>query len=90
MFDYNSTFVWVWQSAIGLEDFQDAEPDILAHSTSAILEHFSEKGIRCNAALKALCKRKGLPAEVIIVAKCYPLYSFSFNLCRSFEDVQNL
>ncbi|XP_021610841.1 uncharacterized protein At3g49140 isoform X3 [Manihot esculenta] len=51
------------QSAIGLEDFQDAEPDILAHSTSAILEHFSEKGIRCNAALKALCKRKGLPAE---------------------------
>ncbi|XP_021644069.2 uncharacterized protein At3g49140 isoform X3 [Hevea brasiliensis] len=51
------------QCAIGLEDFQDAEPDILAHSTSAILEHFSEKGIRCNAALKALCKKKGLSAE---------------------------
>ncbi|XP_065867531.1 uncharacterized protein At3g49140 [Euphorbia lathyris] len=51
------------QSAIDLQEFQDAEPDFLVHSTSAILEHFSEKGIRCNAALKALCKKKGLHVE---------------------------
>ncbi|KAJ6334186.1 hypothetical protein OIU78_011151 [Salix suchowensis] len=51
------------QSAVSLQDFQEAEPDVLAHSTSAILEHFSEKGSRCNIALKALCKKKGLPVE---------------------------
>ncbi|XP_022761730.1 uncharacterized protein At3g49140 isoform X3 [Durio zibethinus] len=51
------------QSLISMQDFQDAEPDVLAHSTSAILERFSEKGIRCNVALKALCKKKGLQAE---------------------------
>ncbi|KAH8489461.1 hypothetical protein Peur_059019 [Populus x canadensis] len=51
------------QSVVSLQDFQDAEPDVLAHSTSAILEHFSGKGSRCNVALKALCKRKGLHVE---------------------------
>ncbi|XWS20561.1 hypothetical protein CRYUN_Cryun31cG0112400 [Craigia yunnanensis] len=50
-------------SLISLEDFQDAEPDVLVHSTSAILERFSEKGIGCNVALKALCKKKGLQIE---------------------------
>ncbi|KAG5231950.1 Pentatricopeptide repeat (PPR) superfamily protein [Salix suchowensis] len=52
-------FVYV----VSLQDFQDAEPDVLAHSTSAILEHFSEKGKRYNVALKALCKKKGLHVE---------------------------
>ncbi|KAK3204494.1 hypothetical protein Dsin_018540 [Dipteronia sinensis] len=51
------------QSTINLQDFQDAEPDVLVHSTSAIIEHFSQKGIRCNVALKALCKKKGLNVE---------------------------
>ncbi|KAJ8774859.1 hypothetical protein K2173_018118 [Erythroxylum novogranatense] len=51
------------QSVISLQDFQDAEPDVLVHSTSAILEHFSAKGIRFNVALKALCKKKGLHVE---------------------------
>ncbi|KAJ6973250.1 hypothetical protein NC653_033549 [Populus alba x Populus x berolinensis] len=51
------------QSVVSLQDFQDAEPDVLAHSTSAILEHFSGKGSRCNVALKALCKKKGLHVE---------------------------
>ncbi|KAJ6401308.1 hypothetical protein OIU84_016677 [Salix udensis] len=51
------------QYVVSLQDFQDAEPDVLAHSTSAILEHFSEKGNRGNVALKALCKKKGLHAE---------------------------
>lgn len=55
---------------VSLQDFQDAEPDVLAHSTSAILEHFSEKGKRCNVALKALCKKKGLHVEV---SKCFGL-----------------
>ncbi|KAJ0035658.1 hypothetical protein Pint_25692 [Pistacia integerrima] len=51
------------QYPINLQDFQDAEPDALVHCTSAIIEHFSEKGIRCNVALKALCKKKGLNVE---------------------------
>ncbi|XP_012441011.1 uncharacterized protein At3g49140 isoform X2 [Gossypium raimondii] len=51
------------QSLISLKDFQDAEPDVLVHSTSAILERFSEKGIWCNVALKSLCKKKGLQIE---------------------------
>ncbi|CAK7348959.1 unnamed protein product [Dovyalis caffra] len=51
------------QSVVSFQDFQDAEPDVLAHSTSAILEHFSEKESRCNLALKALCKKKGLYVE---------------------------
>ncbi|XP_050213029.2 uncharacterized protein At3g49140 isoform X2 [Mercurialis annua] len=55
--------VYRMQSAISLLDFQDAEPDALVHCTSAILEHFSEMGIRCNAALKALCKKKGIHVE---------------------------
>ncbi|XP_044478654.1 uncharacterized protein At3g49140-like isoform X1 [Mangifera indica] len=51
------------QYPISLQDFQDAEPDALVHSTSAIIDHFSEKGIRCNVALKALCKKKGFNVE---------------------------
>ncbi|XP_028075426.1 uncharacterized protein At3g49140 isoform X2 [Camellia sinensis] len=51
------------QSAIGLQDFQEAEPDVLVHSTPAIVERFGEKGTRCNFALKALCKKKGLYVE---------------------------
>ncbi|CAL5394846.1 unnamed protein product [Camellia sinensis] len=50
-------------SAIGLQDFQEAEPDVLVHSTPAIVERFGEKGTRCNFALKALCKKKGLYVE---------------------------
>jgi hypothetical protein len=50
-----------------LQDFQDAEPDVLAHSTPAIVERFGEKGISCNVALKALCKKKGLDVEVIMI-----------------------
>jgi hypothetical protein len=59
---------------VSLQDFQDAEPDVLAHSTSAILEHFSGKGSRCNVALKALCKKKGLHVEV---NKCFGLLSLN-------------
>ncbi|KAK9287796.1 hypothetical protein L1049_016236 [Liquidambar formosana] len=51
------------QSAIRLQDFQDAEADVLVHSASAILERFSEKGTSCSIALKALCKKKGLHVE---------------------------
>ncbi|KAB2032112.1 hypothetical protein ES319_D05G349100v1 [Gossypium barbadense] len=51
------------KSLISLKDFQDAEPDVLVHSTSAILERFSKKGIWCNVALKSLCKKKGLQIE---------------------------
>ncbi|XP_028956721.1 uncharacterized protein At3g49140 isoform X3 [Malus sylvestris] len=51
------------QSTISLHDFQDAEPDVLVNSTSEIVERFSERGIRCDVALKDLCKRKGLHVE---------------------------
>ncbi|CAL8085573.1 unnamed protein product [Prunus armeniaca] len=51
------------QSTISLEDFQDAEPDVLVNATSEIVDRFNERGIRCDVALKALCKRKGLHVE---------------------------
>ncbi|KAL6293748.1 hypothetical protein ACE6H2_001890 [Prunus campanulata] len=51
------------QSTISLEDFQDAEPDVLVNATLEIVDHFNERGIRCDVALKALCKRKGLHVE---------------------------
>jgi hypothetical protein len=59
------------QSEITLQDFQDAEPDVLAHSTPAIVERFGEKGISCNVALKALCKKKGLDVEVTNDSQLY-------------------
>ncbi|XP_058094026.1 uncharacterized protein At3g49140 [Magnolia sinica] len=52
------------KSTISVQDFQDAEPDVLVHSASAIVERFSESGMNCNVALKALCrKKKGLNVE---------------------------
>ncbi|KAL9316006.1 hypothetical protein ACSQ67_017007 [Phaseolus vulgaris] len=47
-------------SEISVLEFQDAEPDILAHSSSEILERFNRF---CDDDLKALCKKKGLEAE---------------------------
>ncbi|OVA11385.1 hypothetical protein BVC80_8579g10 [Macleaya cordata] len=51
------------QCLISLQDFQEAEPDVLVHCASLIVEHFSEKGLICNVALKALCRKKGLNVE---------------------------
>ncbi|KAL1544916.1 hypothetical protein AAHA92_21707 [Salvia divinorum] len=51
------------QSMIGVQDFQYAEPDILVHTNSSILERFVQTGTRCSVALKALCKKKGLHVE---------------------------
>ncbi|KAH6770294.1 Pentatricopeptide repeat superfamily protein [Perilla frutescens var. hirtella] len=51
------------QSMVGVQDFQYAEPDILVHSKPSILERFDQTGMRCSAALKALCKKKGLHVE---------------------------
>ncbi|XP_077250660.1 pentatricopeptide repeat (PPR) superfamily protein isoform X2 [Tasmannia lanceolata] len=52
------------QPMISLQAFQDAEPDILVHSASTIIKHFTEYGMKSNIALKALCrKKKGLNVE---------------------------
>ncbi|XP_042515781.1 uncharacterized protein At3g49140-like [Macadamia integrifolia] len=51
------------QSSISLQHFQDAEPDVLVHSSSEIIERFNEKGMKSNAALKSLCRKKGLNVE---------------------------
>ncbi|PKA49939.1 Uncharacterized protein AXF42_Ash019255 [Apostasia shenzhenica] len=52
------------QSTVDLHDFQDAEPDVLAHSASSIIKRFNEYKMQCDAALKALCrKRKGIIVE---------------------------
>ncbi|KAG9446106.1 hypothetical protein H6P81_012234 [Aristolochia fimbriata] len=49
---------------VNLQDFQEAEPDVLAHSASTIIEHFSEDSMKSKMALKALCrKKKGLNVE---------------------------
>ncbi|XP_057441393.1 uncharacterized protein At3g49140 [Lotus japonicus] len=52
--------VYGCQSDISFQEFQRAEPDILVHSSLAIVEHFNQN---CDGALKALCKKKGLDAE---------------------------
>lgn len=62
------------QSEINLLDFQDAEPDILVHSTPAIVDRFNQ---RFDVALKALCKKKGLDAEVMEISKYSPFKIFS-------------
>ncbi|XP_072972000.1 uncharacterized protein At3g49140 isoform X1 [Typha angustifolia] len=52
------------KSIVNLQDFQDAEPDILAQSASSIIERINEYGTQCTTALKALCRRrKGLNVE---------------------------
>ncbi|KAK9141339.1 hypothetical protein Scep_011020 [Stephania cephalantha] len=51
------------QAAISLDEFQEAEPDFLAHSASAIIERLSEGETKFNCALKALCRRKGVIVE---------------------------
>ncbi|CAN1247875.1 Uncharacterized protein At3g49140 [Linum perenne] len=51
------------QAAVGLLDFQDAEPDVLLNSISTIVERFNDRGINCDVALKALCKKRGLDIE---------------------------
>ncbi|KAK7276707.1 hypothetical protein RIF29_17852 [Crotalaria pallida] len=48
------------QPEINFQEFQDAEPDILVHSASTIMEYFKDD---CDDALKALCKKKGLDVE---------------------------
>ncbi|XP_061342820.1 uncharacterized protein At3g49140 isoform X2 [Gastrolobium bilobum] len=52
--------VYGCQSEISLLEFQDAEPDFLVHSTSAILKNINGN---CDDAIKALCKKKGIDAE---------------------------
>lgn len=52
---------------IGLHDFQEAEPDVLVHSTSSIVKRYSEKGTKLNFALKALCQKKVLHVQVTII-----------------------
>lgn len=62
---YVMLIVHLYQSAIDLQDFQDAEPDVLLHCASNIIERFNEHEMKCDAALKTLCrKKKGLLAEV--------------------------
>ncbi|KAF8402256.1 hypothetical protein HHK36_013208 [Tetracentron sinense] len=51
------------QAPKSIKHFQDAEPDVLVHSASAIVERFSEKGMNCSVSLKALCRKKGLSVE---------------------------
>lgn len=52
------------QFTISSQDFQDAEPDLLAHSSSAIIERLNGHGMHCSVALQALCrKRKDLIVE---------------------------
>lgn len=51
------------QSAINLQDFRDAEPDILVHSIPEIIAHFGESAMDCNVALRSLCKKNGFHVE---------------------------
>ncbi|XP_062207784.1 uncharacterized protein At3g49140-like isoform X2 [Phragmites australis] len=46
------------QLMIDPQDFQDAEPDILANSASTIIQRIKENSDQCAMALKSLCRRK--------------------------------
>uniref|UniRef100_A0A0A8YUQ0 Uncharacterized protein n=1 Tax=Arundo donax TaxID=35708 RepID=A0A0A8YUQ0_ARUDO len=46
------------QLMIDPQDFQDAEPDILANSASGIIERLKENSDQCATALRSLCRRK--------------------------------
>ncbi|KAL9263737.1 hypothetical protein AKJ16_DCAP09221 [Drosera capensis] len=45
---------------VNKDDFLDAVPDALVDSASAIIERLDMRGVDCNAAVKAMCKRKGI------------------------------
>uniref|UniRef100_A0A0D9YIP6 DUF2470 domain-containing protein n=1 Tax=Oryza glumipatula TaxID=40148 RepID=A0A0D9YIP6_9ORYZ len=52
------------QLMIDPQDFQDAEPDILANSASEIINRIKENDDKCAMALRSLCHRKkGLTVE---------------------------
>nr|GEW26329.1 hypothetical protein [Tanacetum cinerariifolium] len=51
------------QTPINLQDFRDAEPDILVHSVPDIVAQFSEDTMDCNHALRSLCKKNGFHVE---------------------------
>ncbi|KAI3511645.1 hypothetical protein L1887_18802 [Cichorium endivia] len=51
------------QSAINLQDFRDAEADILVHSIPDIVANLSESMMNSNVALRALCKKNGFHVE---------------------------
>lgn len=52
------------QSVVSLQDFQQAEPDILAHSASTIIARINSCGKKTKTALKSLCRKiKGIEVE---------------------------
>nr|XP_043609311.1 uncharacterized protein At3g49140 isoform X2 [Erigeron canadensis] len=51
------------QSPINIQDFRDAEPDILVHSIPDIIAHFGDNTMDCNVALRSLCKKNGFHVE---------------------------
>ncbi|KAL3700112.1 hypothetical protein R1sor_018134 [Riccia sorocarpa] len=56
------------QSNIEVRDFAFAEPDILAHFSTTIMEKVNSGGIKLEAALKALVQRcNGLEAEEVLL-----------------------
>lgn len=64
---YSYRVLHILQSPISLHDFQEAEPDVLVHSTSTIVKRYSEKGTGLNDDLIAFCKKKALYVEVTII-----------------------
>ncbi|GLJ46446.1 hypothetical protein SUGI_0978930 [Cryptomeria japonica] len=52
------------QCLVSLQDFHQAEPDILAHSASTIIARINSAGKKTKKALKSLCRRiKGIQVE---------------------------
>ncbi|KAK9058514.1 hypothetical protein SSX86_023356 [Deinandra increscens subsp. villosa] len=51
------------QAPINLQDFRDAEPDILVHSVPDIIAQFGDNTMDSNLALKSLCKKNGFHVE---------------------------
>lgn len=70
------------QTLVEVEDFHQAQPDVVAQSAVKILSHFKADAVGTIKAIKSLCQRcKGILAEVITYVAVY----FYFVRCDLFN-----
>ncbi|THU50194.1 hypothetical protein C4D60_Mb06t17540 [Musa balbisiana] len=74
---------------VKIQDFQEARPDVLAHSATNIISHLKSGGEKVSQALKMLCMRqKGIHVEEAVVIGVDSL-GFDLRVCSG-RQVQTL
>ncbi|KAE8681467.1 Pentatricopeptide repeat superfamily protein, putative isoform 2 [Hibiscus syriacus] len=70
------------QTDVELEDFKQAQPDVIAHAASKIIYRLKAGGEKTTQALKSLCLRcKGIQVELPCLTRLYS------KLCENFKEV---